>query len=71
MPFSEIVTVTGTPSLHTDWGDFDYLSGSGSNVLTFSGTIDATFGTQLCVRTLNGTVTDLAGNAFSTADNNV
>ena len=71
VPFSEIVTVSGTPYLHTDWGDFNYFSGSGSNVLTFSGAINADIGTSLVVRTLNGTVTDLAGNAFSTANNNV
>ena len=65
VPFSEIVTVSGTPSLHTDWGDYDYFSGSGSNVLTFSGTIPTTFGAQLITRTFNGTITDLAGNALA------
>ena len=68
VPFSEIVTVTGTPYLHTDWGDYNYFSGSGSNVLTFSGTIPATFGAQLITRSLNGTITDLAGNALSSTD---
>ena len=65
VPFSEIVTVSGTPYLHTDWGDYDYFSGSGSNVLTFSGTIPTTFGAQLITRTFNGTITDLAGNALA------
>ena len=68
VPFSEIVTVSGTPSLHTDWGDYDYFSGSGSNVPTFSGTIPATFGAQLIIRSLSGTITDLAGNALSSTD---
>ena len=68
VPFSEIVTVSGTPYLHTDWGDYNYFSGSGSNVLTFSGTIPATFGAQLIIRTLNGTITDLAGNALASTD---
>lgn len=70
VPFSEIVTVSGTPYLHTDWGDFDYFSGSGSNVLTFSGTITATFGTRLITRYISETVSDLAGNAFSNSTNN-
>ena len=35
VPFSEIVVVTGTPSLNTSWGTFTYFYGSGSNVLTF------------------------------------
>ena len=70
VPFSEMVTVSGTPYLHTDWGDFNYVSGSGSNVLTFSGTISASLGTVLCVRTLNGTVTDLAGNALTSTNCN-
>jgi len=68
VPFSEIVTISGTPYLHTDWGDFACVSGSGSNVLTFSGTIPASFGSQLITRTLNGTITDLAGNALSGTD---
>jgi len=68
VPFSEIVTVSGTPSLHTDWGDYNYFSGSGSNVLTFSGTIPSTFGAQLITRTLSGTITDLAGNALASTD---
>ena len=68
VPFSEIVTVSGTPYLHTDWGDYDYFSGSGSNVLTFSGTIPATFGATLITRSLSGTITDLAGNALASTD---
>ena len=65
LPFSEIVTVTGTPTITTSWGTASYMTGSGSNVLTFSGTIDAAVGTTLAVTALNGTVTDLAGNALT------
>lgn len=65
VPFSEIITVEGTPTLTTTWGTLDYYAGSGSNVLTFCGQIanDAT-GT-FSVSALSGTVKDLAGNAFS------
>ena len=66
IPFSEIVTVAGTPTLHTDWGDISYFSGSGSNVLTFKGAINANLGQNLIVRSLEGTVKDLAGNAIAT-----
>ena len=41
------------------------MTGSGSNVLTFKGAIDAAFGTVLVVRSLGGTITDLAGNALA------
>ena len=68
VPFSEMVTVSGDVSLHTDWGDFACVSGSGSNVLTFSGTIPATFGSQLITRSISGTITDLAGNALASTD---
>jgi len=37
VPFSEMVTASSDVSLHTDWGDFACVSGSGSNVLTVSG----------------------------------
>ena len=66
IPFSEIVTVSGSPTLHTDWGDLAYFFGSGSNVLTFKGVIDADYGENLVVRTLSGTITDLAGNELAT-----
>jgi len=65
LPFTEIVTVTGTPTITTSWGTASYVAGSGSNVLTFSGTIDAAIGTTLSVTALSGTVKDLAGNALS------
>ena len=64
IPFSEIVLVSGTPTITTNWGTFTYEAGSGSNVLAFSGTINAPVGTQLCITGFSGTVTDMAGNAF-------
>ncbi len=63
--FSEIVTVTGTPTLTTSWGSLSYLSGSGSNVLTFRGIIPDGASGNLNVTGLSGTVSDLAGNSVS------
>ena len=66
--FSEIVTVTGTPTLSSNWGTLSYVAGSGSNVLTFMGTIDPSDNNAFGVSgyTLNGgTIKDLAGNSFS------
>ena len=60
--FREPVTVTGSPTLSTTWGTFDYVDGSGSNVLTFRGYIGVPDGTVLTVNTLEGTVKDLVGN---------
>ena len=68
VPFSEMVTAGSDVSLHTDWGDFACVSGSGSNVLTFSGTIDADLNETLCIRNFVGTITDLAGNALASTD---
>ncbi len=64
--FSEIVKVSGTPTLATTWGTLNYTSGSGSNVLTFKGDITANVGTALTVNSLSGTIKDLAGNSFAT-----
>jgi Leucine-rich repeat (LRR) protein len=69
VPFSEIVTATSSATLTTSWGTLSYYGGSGSNVLTFSGEIDAPAGTQLIISALSGSITDLAGNTLST--NNV
>ena len=63
--FSEPVAVTGTPTLSTSWGTLNYTSGSGSNVLTFKGTIPATAIGSLNVTGKNGNIKDLAGNALS------
>lgn len=65
--FSEIVTVTGSLTLTTSWGSLGYLTGSGSNVLTFRGMIPANAGSSL---TLSGfsspsSIKDLAEKSFS------
>ena len=66
VPFSEIVTISGsTKKLTTSWGDATYLEGSGSNVLTFKGTIDVDAGTTLAITDKSGTIADYAGNSFS------
>ena len=54
LPFNEIVTVTGTPTLSTTWGDLSYVAGSGANVLTFAGAATAIAGTQLRLTGLSG-----------------
>ena len=65
--FSEIVTVTGTPTLtaSNNWGTLTYTSGTGSNVLTFMGTIPQEATGSLGISRINGTVKDLAGNSLS------
>ena len=66
--FSEIVTVTGTPTLSSNWGTLSYIAGSGSNVLTFKGTIDPADNNSFSVSSYSlngGTIKDLAGNSFS------
>lgn len=65
IPFSELVTVEGTPTLTTTWGTLDYYAGSGSNVLTFCGQIASDATGTFSVSALSGTVKDLAGNTFS------
>lgn len=65
VPFSELVTVEGTPTLTTTWGTLSYCAGSGSNVLTFSGAIGSDATGTFSVSALSGTVRDLAGNNFS------
>ena len=52
VPFSEIVIGGGT--LSTSWGDATYFDGSGTNVLTFKGTITASTGTTLSVTGFTG-----------------
>ena len=71
IPFSEIVVVEGTPTLQTyRWGDLTYIAGSGSNVLTFAGTIPYV-DDYLQISGLTGIVKDLSGNTFSyTTSNN-
>ena len=64
VPFSEIVTVSGTPTLSTTWGTLNYVSGSGTNVLTFSGTISDDASGTLTVNSHSGWIEDLADNIF-------
>lgn len=67
--FSEIMKVTGTPTLSVYWGTtsgtLDYTSGSGSNVLTFKGIIPKTVSGKVSITGYDGTIQDLAGNDFS------
>ena len=65
--FSEIVTVTGSPTLTTSWGSLAYLTGSGSNVLTFRGMIPANAGSSLTLSGFSSSsnIKDLAGKSFS------
>lgn len=66
VPFGEIVTLSGsTRKLTTSWGDATYLEGSGSNVLTFKGTINVNANETLSITGREGTIADLAGNTFS------
>ena len=63
--FNEIVT-SSDAKLTTSWGTLDLVSGtSGSNVLTFSGTIDPSADGTLEITGKSGTISDLAGNDFS------
>lgn len=67
--FSEIVTVSGTPTLTTttdnNWGSLTYVAGSGTNVLTFKGTIPQNATGDLNITGISGTIQDLAGNSLS------
>ena len=66
VPFREIVTFSGsTKKLTTSWGDATYEAGSGSNVLTFKGTINVIANMTLSISGREGTIADLAGNTFS------
>ena len=65
VPFSEIVIVTGTPTLTSNWGTLSYTAGSGSNVLTFKGEISSDASGTFSVTGYSGTIKDLAGNALS------
>ena len=66
---SEAVNVTGTPTLTlNDGGTATYVSGTGSSTLVFSYTVAAGQNiAALAVTGVTGTITDLAGNALSTA----
>ena len=66
--FSEIVTSTDA-TLSTSWGKMTLLSGSGTNVLTFKGTIKADADGALNISGKDGTISDLAGKEFTTSIN--
>ena len=69
VPFSEVVTVSGTVTIQTTWGNFNYLAdgdGSGTNVLTFSGTIKPDASGPLNVTGYSGVIKDMKGNQLST-----
>ena len=63
--FSEIVNYTGTKKLNTNWGELSYVTGSGTNVLTFSGIIPQDATENLSVSSISGTIQDLAGKSLS------
>ena len=62
--FSEIVT-SSSPKLTSNWGDLTYVAGSGTNVLTFKGTIPQNATGDLNITGISGTIQDLAGNSLS------
>ena len=66
---SEVVTVSGTPTLTlNDGGSATYTGGTGTNALTFSYTVATGQNTSaLAVTGVTGTITDLDGNALSTS----
>ena len=66
VPFSEVVIVSGNLSIQTTWGNFDYLAGSGTNVLTFSGPIKSNASGTLVVNGYSGVIKDMNGNQLNT-----
>ncbi len=67
VPFSEIVNTandSGYKKLVTSWGDATYVSGDGTNVITFKGTINANAGTTLAITSLQCNFKDLTGTFF-------
>ena len=65
--FNEIVTITSGATLSTSWGTLTYLAGSGTNVLTFSGSINAgARGSNLTINNLSTYISDLSGNHTAT-----
>ena len=65
LPFNEIVEVTGTPTLSSNWGTLSYYAGTGTNVITFRGTISASASGTFAVDGFSGTIKDLVGNEFA------
>ena len=67
VPFSEIVKVTGTPTLISSWGTLSYVAGDGTNVLTFCGEIRSDAVGTFSVTGHRGTIKDLSGNSLSSS----
>ena len=67
LSFTETVKTSGTVVLNTTWGDFtaQVEPGNSTNVIRFTGTIDADPGTELAITGLTGNISDLIGNAFT------
>ena len=65
LPFNEIVEVTGTPTLSSNWGTLSYYSGTGTNVITFRGNISSSASGTFAVDGFSGTIKDLVGNEFA------
>ena len=63
--FSEPVTINSGAKLTTNWGELGYLSGNGTNVISFHGAITGKATGSLNITGLSGTVADLAGNKLS------
>ena len=61
--FSEIVTSTNA-TLSTSWGSMNLEAGSGTNVLTFKGTIKSDAANALNVTSRGGNIYDLSGRTF-------
>ena len=58
--FSEIVIASSSSKLTSNWGDLSYVGGSGSNVLTFRGTVPNNQSIALTITGCSG-IADLAG----------
>ncbi len=62
IPVDRIISLDGDqPVLHTTWGNLNYLTGSGSNVMTFEGVITAPAGTTLTIDSYTGSMRALGG----------
>jgi hypothetical protein len=70
LAMSAAVNVTGSPTLTlNDGGTATYLSGAGTNALTFTYTVGAGQNTAgLAVTAVNGTIADLSGNPLRTSN---
>ena len=64
VPFRETVYSSGIKTIYTTWGDADYHSGDGSNVITFRGTINADVGKVLEITGASCNFRDFANNYY-------